>query len=193
MGSAGSPPRRGGRLRQAGGGRGGRGGTGRRRRGFLLALRQGQGGRGPGAGHATWRRFTVVAPAGVVGVGDPLAAERLALLRCLPWLLAVPVRAQQLSLASSCCRAEGRAPIGQGTSGPGWLGTALGFWSGRTHATGTAWESLCLIHHHAQRPPAPEVNDPVHGPLHCFPSGLAIARPSTANTTHVRPDESCHP
>jgi len=44
---------------------------------------------GKGAGHATWRRFTVVAPAGAVGVGDPLAAERLALLRCRPWLLAV--------------------------------------------------------------------------------------------------------
>ena len=62
---------------------------------------------GKGAGRATWRRVTVVAPAGAVGVGDPLAAERLlALLRCRPWLLAVPVRAQQLSLASFCCRAE---------------------------------------------------------------------------------------
>jgi hypothetical protein len=33
-----------------------------------------------------------------------VAAERLALLRCQPWLLAVPVHLQRLSLASSCFR-----------------------------------------------------------------------------------------
>ena len=32
-----------------------------------------------------------------------------------------------------------RAPVGQGPSGPGWLAIALGFWSGRALATGTAW------------------------------------------------------
>ena len=52
-----------------------------------------------------WRHFTVVAPAGAVGVGDPLAAERLALLRCRPRLLAVPVRVQQFVLASFWRRA----------------------------------------------------------------------------------------
>ena len=57
------------------------------------------------AGLVTWRRFTVVAPAGAVGVGDPLAAERLALLRCRPRLLAVPVRVQQFVLASFWRRA----------------------------------------------------------------------------------------
>ena len=41
-----------------------------------------------------------------------------------------------------------RAPAGQGPSGPGWLATALGFWSGRALATGTARAGLCLIHHH---------------------------------------------
>ena len=41
-----------------------------------------------------------------------------------------------------------RAPVGQGPSGPDWLATALGFWSGRALATGTAWAGLCLIHHH---------------------------------------------
>ena len=31
----------------------------------------------------------------------------------------------------------------------GWpLPLALGFWSGRALATGTAWAGLCLIHHH---------------------------------------------
>ena len=40
-----------------------------------------------------------------------------------------------------------RAPVGQGPSGPGWLATALGVWSGRVFATGTAWAGLCLIHH----------------------------------------------
>ena len=35
-----------------------------------------------------------------------------------------------------------------GTPGPGWLTTALGFWSGRALATGTALVGLCLIHHH---------------------------------------------
>ena len=38
--------------------------------------------------------------------------------------------------------------VGQGPSGPDWLATALGFWSGRVLATGTAWAGLCLIHHH---------------------------------------------
>ena len=37
-----------------------------------------------------------------------------------------------------------RAPAGQGPSGPGWLATALGFWSGRPLATGMAWAALCL-------------------------------------------------
>ena len=41
-----------------------------------------------------------------------------------------------------------RAPVGQGPSGPDWLATALGFWSGRALATGTALAGLCLIHHH---------------------------------------------
>ena len=41
-----------------------------------------------------------------------------------------------------------RSPVGQGTSGPGWLAIALGFWSGRALATGTAWAGLCLIHYH---------------------------------------------
>jgi hypothetical protein len=45
-----------------------------------------------------------------------------------------------------------RAPVGQGPSGPNWLATALGFWSGRALA-GTAWAGLCLIHHHHK--PAP--------------------------------------
>ena len=40
-----------------------------------------------------------------------------------------------------------RAPVGQGPSGPDWLATAFGFWSGRALATGTAWAGLCLIHH----------------------------------------------
>ena len=44
-----------------------------------------------------------------------------------------------------------RAPVGQGPSGPDWLAIALGFWSGRALATGTAWAGLCLIHHHHQR------------------------------------------
>ena len=46
-----------------------------------------------------------------------------------------------------------RAPVGQGPSGPGWLATALGFWSGRALATGTAWAGLCLIHHHHHHRP----------------------------------------
>ena len=41
-----------------------------------------------------------------------------------------------------------RAPVGQGPSGPDWLAIALGFWSGRALATGTAWAGSCLIHHH---------------------------------------------
>ena len=36
-----------------------------------------------------------------------------------------------------------RAPVGQGPSGPDWLATALGFWSGRVLATGTAWAFFC--------------------------------------------------
>ena len=56
----------------------------------------------------------------------------------------------------------GRAPVGQGPSGPGWLATALGgFWSGRPLATGTAWAGLCLIRHHHCRPP--RFNDPSAG------------------------------
>ena len=66
----------------------------------------------------TCRRFTVEAPAGAMGVGDPVAAERLALLRCQPWLLAVPVRAQQLSLASFCLLLSCRAA--SSGSGLGW-------------------------------------------------------------------------
>ena len=43
------------------------------------------------------------------------------------------------------------ALVGQGgPSGPDWLTTALGFWSERALATGTAWAGLCLIHHHAK-------------------------------------------
>ena len=45
-----------------------------------------------------------------------------------------------------------RAPVGQGPSGPGWLATALGFWSGRALATGTAWAGLCLIQNHREAP-----------------------------------------
>ena len=41
-----------------------------------------------------------------------------------------------------------RAPVGQGPSGPDWLAIALGLWSGRVLATGTAWAGLCLILHH---------------------------------------------
>ena len=41
-----------------------------------------------------------------------------------------------------------RAPVGPGPSGPDWLATALGFWSGEVLSTGTAWAGLCLIHHH---------------------------------------------
>ena len=44
-----------------------------------------------------------------------------------------------------------RAPVGQGLSGPDWLATALGFWSERALATGTAWACLFLIHHHHQQ------------------------------------------
>ena len=34
----------------------------------------------------------------------------------------------------------------------GWpLPLALGFWSGRALASGTAWEGLCLVHHHHRR------------------------------------------
>ena len=33
------------------------------------------------------------------------------------------------------------------------LATALGFWSGRVLATGTAWAGLCLIHHHHHHRP----------------------------------------
>ena len=48
-----------------------------------------------------------------------------------------------------------RAPVGQGPSGPDWLGTALGFWSGRALATGTAWACLCSIRHHFMSPLGP--------------------------------------
>ena len=41
-----------------------------------------------------------------------------------------------------------RWPVGQGPSGPDWLATALGFWSGRALATGTVRAGLYLIHHH---------------------------------------------
>ena len=41
-----------------------------------------------------------------------------------------------------------RARVGQGPPGHGWLAIAVGFWSGRALATGTAWAGLCLIHHH---------------------------------------------
>ena len=42
-----------------------------------------------------------------------------------------------------------RAPVGQGPLDPDSLAiTALGFWSGRALATGTAWAGLRLIHHH---------------------------------------------
>ena len=44
-----------------------------------------------------------------------------------------------------------RAPVGQGPSGSNWLATALGFWSGRALATGTALAGLCLIHHHCDQ------------------------------------------
>ena len=50
-----------------------------------------------------------------------------------------------------------RAPVGQGPLGPGWLATALGFWSGRALATGTAWAGLCLIHNHALSRPQSSV------------------------------------
>ena len=42
-----------------------------------------------------------------------------------------------------------RAPVGQRPPGPDWLATALGFWSGRALATGTAWAGLSLIHHNS--------------------------------------------
>ena len=41
-----------------------------------------------------------------------------------------------------------RAPVNQAPSGPVWLPTALGFWSGRPLAAGTTWAGLCLIYHH---------------------------------------------
>ena len=47
-----------------------------------------------------------------------------------------------------------------GTPGPGWLTTALGFWSGRALATGTALVGLCLIHHHHARPRQHRVDRP---------------------------------
>ena len=52
------------------------------------------------------------------------------------------------SSVSFCALHLHRAPVGQGPSCPGWLATALGFWSGRPLATGTAWAGLCLLHHH---------------------------------------------
>ena len=42
-------------------------------------------------------------------------------------------------MANLACRALHRVPVGQGPSGPDWPATALGFWSGRALATGTAW------------------------------------------------------
>ena len=53
------------------------------------------------------------------------------------------------TLFHSACSTLHRAPVGQGPSGPEWLATALGFWSGRALATGTAWAGLCLICHHS--------------------------------------------
>ena len=41
------------------------------------------------------------------------------------------------------------APVGQKRRLPR-LARALGFWSGQALATGTAWASLCLIHHHQE-------------------------------------------
>ena len=44
----------------------------------------------------------------------------------------------------------GRSP---GTLGPDWLATALGFWSGRALAPGTAWADFnCAIRHHQRTP-----------------------------------------
>ena len=75
---------------------------------------------GEGGGLVACRHFTVEAPAGAMGVGDPVAAERLALLRCQPWLLASPVHLQRLSLASSCCRVVPPRPArGGGGDGGG--------------------------------------------------------------------------
>ena len=82
-------------LRQAGGGEGEGGrGAGRRRLGFL-ALRQGGRPCGPGVVSRWWLRRGQWA-----WVILCMAAERLALLRCRPQLLAVPVRLQQVALAS---------------------------------------------------------------------------------------------
>ena len=76
-----------------------------------------------------------------------------------------PWRFQMFLAALGTARTLHRAPVGQGPSGPDWLATALGFWSGRALATGTAGAAKNAP---PPPPPPPVSQTPDNGPFFTF-------------------------